>query len=244
MADEQQRCKKCPPEGAPEYMLTYGDMVTLLLTFFVMLLTTATIDGHELRLILAAFPGLGSLEGGNTLEAGRLAELGNTIESLPSMERGRALSEARREAVSIFQPEIQSEVVRVQEDERGLVISLSGDAFFESASAEVRIEQTRTILQRLSRLLASDSLRNRHFRIEGHTDNIPTDPDGPWPSNWELSTDRALAVLRYLSEFGVPEAQFQVMGLGEFRPLYDNSTSEGRAYNRRVDVIILTDGHL
>src|SRR6056297_4192581 len=99
---ERRRKKKCPPEGAPEWMTTYGDMVTLLLTFFVMLLTTATVDGHELRLILAAFPGLGNLEGGNTLEAGRLAELGNTIESLPSMERGRALDEARREAISIF----------------------------------------------------------------------------------------------------------------------------------------------
>lgn len=244
MADVEKKCKKCPPEGAPDYMLTYGDMVTLLLTFFVMLLTTATIDGHELRLILAAFPGLGSLEGGNTLEAGRLAELGNTIESLPSMERGRALSEARREAISIFQPEIESQLVRVQEDERGLVISLAGDAFFAPASAEVRIEQTRSILQRLSRLLGAPSLRGRTFRIEGHTDNLPTDPAGRWPSNWELSTDRALAVLRYLTEFGVAEEQFQVMGLGEFRPLYDNTTPEGRAYNRRVDVIILTDGHL
>ena len=244
MADVEKKCKKCPAEGAPDYMLTYGDMVTLLLTFFVMLLTTATIDGHELRLILAAFPGLGSLEGGNTLEAGRLAELGNTIESLPSMDRGRALSEARREAISIFQPEIESQLVRVQEDERGLVISLAGDAFFEPASATVRIEQTRSILQRLSRLLSAPSLSGRTFRIEGHTDSFPTDPAGPWPSNWELSTDRALAVLRYLSEFGVAERQFQVMGMGEFRPLYDNTTPEGRAYNRRVDVIILTDGHL
>jgi chemotaxis protein MotB len=244
MADEQKRCKKCPDEGAPDYMLTYGDMVTLLLTFFVMLLTPATIDGHQLRLILAAFPGLGSLEGGNTLEAGRLAELGNTIESLPSMERGRALSEARREAISIFQPEIQTDQVRVQEDERGLIISLVGDAFFEPASADVRIEQTRDVLQRLARLLSSDTLADRTFRIEGHTDNIPTDPAGPWLSNWDLSTDRALAVLRYLVEFDAEESQFQVMGLGEHRPLYDNATPEGRAYNRRVDLIILTDGHL
>ena len=143
---EQGKCKKCPPEGAPDYMLTYGDMVTLLLTFFVMLLTTATVDGYQLRLILAAFPGLGNLEGGNTLEAGRLAELGNTIESLPSMERGRALDEARRNAVSIFNPEIQSQQVRIQEDERGLVISLASDSFFEPASADIRIEQTREIL--------------------------------------------------------------------------------------------------
>lgn len=244
MAEPQKRQKKCPPEGAPDYMLTYGDMVTLLLTFFVMLLTTATIDGFQLRLILAAFPGLGNLEGGNTLEAGRLAELGNTIESLPSMERGRALSEARREAISIFNPEIQSELVRVTEDERGLVISLAGDAFFESGSAEVRIEQTRGVLQRLATLLRSDLVAGRTFRIEGHTDDRPTDPDGPWPTNWELSAARSLAVLRYLLSYGAPEERFQVMGLGEHRPLVANDSPEGRAYNRRVDVIILSDGHL
>ncbi|MFP4211656.1 MAG: flagellar motor protein MotB [Alkalispirochaeta sp.] len=244
MAGEQKKRKKCPPEGAPDYMLTYGDMVTLLLTFFVMLLTTATVDGHELRLILAAFPGLGNLEGGNTLEAGPLAELGNTIESLPSMERGRALDQARREAISIFNPEIQSQQVRVQEDERGLVISLASDAFFEQASADVNIEQTRSILQKLARLLNDDQLDERTFRIEGHTDSTPTDPNGPWPSNWDLSVARSLNVFKYLQEFGVNEDQFQVMGLGDTRPMYDNDTREGQAYNRRVDVIILTDGHI
>lgn len=242
----RERAGKCPEceEGAPAWMVTYGDMVTLLLTFFVMLLTTATIDGFQLRLILAAFPGLGNLEGGNTLEAGRLAELGNTIESLPSMERGRALDQARREAVSIFSPEIQSQQVRIQEDERGLVISLASDAFFAPASADVRIEQTRDVLQRLAQLLGSPDLDDRTFRIEGHTDNLPTDPNGPFPSNWDLSAARSLSVLRYLTEFGVVDEQFQVMGLGRTRPLRDNGTPEGRAYNRRVDVIILTDGLL
>ena len=239
-----QKKKKCPGEGAPEYMLTYGDMVTLLLTFFVLLYTTATIDGQELRLILAAFPGLGNLEGGNTFEEGRLAELGNTVESLPSMERGRALDEARRAAVSLFEPDIRSQVVRVTQDERGLVISLAGDAFFAPASAEVNIEETRGVLQRMSQLLRSDVVADRTFRVEGHTDNIPTDPSGPWPSNWDLSVARSLGVFRFLVEFGAPENQFQVMGLGDTAPLQDNSTPENRARNRRVDLIILSDGNL
>ena len=241
---EQQKCKKCPPEGAPDYMLTYGDMVTLLLTFFVMLLQLVTIDNYELRLILAAFPGLGNDAGGNTLEEGRLAELGNTVEALPSMDRGRALDEARRNAVSIFNPEIQSQQVRVQEDERGLVISLASDAFFDPASAEVNIEQTREILQKLAQLLNNPDLSERTFRIEGHTDNIPTAEDGPWESNWELSAARSVNVLQYLTEFGVNDSQFQVMGLADTRPLYSNDTEEGRSFNRRVDVIILSDGHL
>jgi chemotaxis protein MotB len=236
--------KKCPPEGAADWLLTYGDMVTLLLTFFVLLYTTAEIDGYRLRLILAAFPGLGSLEGGVTLQEGRLAELGNTIESLPSMQRGRALDEARRQAVSIFEPEVRSNQVRITQDERGLVISLASDAFFETASAELNIEESREVFIKLSELLQSDAVANRKFRIEGHTDNVPTDPTGPWETNWELSTARSLSVLRLLRDYGVPEERFQVMGLADTVPLVSNDTAEGRAYNRRVDVIILTEGHL
>lgn len=240
----ERRKKKCPDEGAADWLLTYGDMVTLLLTFFVLLFTTAKIDGYELRLILAAFPGLGNYSGGNTLEPGPMAELGNTIMSLPSMERGRALSEARREAVSIFEPEIRSNLVRVTVDERGLVISLASDAFFESASADVNIEETRGLLQRLSRLLSSQELSRRTFRIEGHTDDIPTDPAGAWLSNWDLAAARASNVLRYLVDYGVDESQFQLMSRGEFAPIVANDTAEGRAYNRRIDVIILTEGTL
>lgn len=238
------RKRKCPPEGAADWLLTYGDMVTLLLTFFVLLYTTAEVDGYRLRLILAAFPGLGSLEGGVTLEEGRLAELGNTIESLPSMDRGRALSEARREAVSLFEPEIRSNQVRITQDERGLVVSLASDAFFETASAELNIEASREVFIKLSELLQSDAVADRKFRIEGHTDDIPTDPAGEWETNWELSTARSLSTLRLLRDYGVPEQRFQVMGLADTVPLVSNDTAEGRAYNRRVDVIILTEGHL
>jgi len=243
MAGQGKKCPKCE-EGVPEYMLTYGDMVTLLLTFFVMLLTSATVDGQKLKLILSAFPGLGMFEGGNTLTAGQLAELGNTIMALPSMSKGRALDNARRKAVSQFQPEIKAQKVRFKEDERGLVISLASDAFFPPASAEVNIEETRELLQSLSKLMSSDELTDLKFRIEGHTDDVATDPEGDWDTNWELSTARATNVLHYLVDYGVDEQRFQVAGFADTVPLASNETAEGRAYNRRVDVIILTEGHL
>jgi chemotaxis protein MotB len=242
MADNK-KCPKCE-EGVPEYMLTYGDMVTLLLTFFVLMFTTATVDGYEFQLILAAFQGLGNFDGGNTLQAGRLAELGNTIESLPSLQSGRALAKARQAAVSLFQPEVRTNQVRITEDERGLVISLASDAFFDVASADIRLEDTREILIKLASLLSADYLEDRYFRIEGHTDNTPTDPDGQWPSNWELGAARALNTLRILAEFGADEEQFQAASFGEYRPLVENDSPEGRAYNRRVDVIILSEGSL
>ncbi|MCK4540623.1 MAG: flagellar motor protein MotB [Spirochaetales bacterium] len=237
------RKKKCPPEGAAEWMLTYGDMVTLLLCFFVMLFSAAEIDGSELKLILAAFSGLGIYEGGNTLTTGRLAELGNVIETLPSMEKGRALDKARKLAVSMFQPEIKTRMVDIKEDERGLVISLSADSFFRPASAEVNIEETRELLQRLTMLLNSEELSGRKFRIEGHTDSAPTDPDGPFPSNWELSNARTTNVLRYLIRYGADEQQFQVAGFAHTVPKASNESPEGRAINRRVDVVILSEGH-
>ena len=87
-------------------------------------------------------------------------------------------------------------------------------------------------------------MQNTKFRIEGHTDSFPTDPTSDYPTNWELSTARATNVLHYLVEFGVNEGQFQVAGFADTVPLFTNDTPEGRAANRRVDIVILTEGHL
>ncbi len=238
------KCKKCEECTVPEYMLTYGDMVTLLLTFFVLLYNPQTIEESRMQLILAAFSGLGMQSGGNTLQVGKLAELGNTIMALPSLEYGRAMDKSRKKAISLFQPEINTKKVRVTEDERGLIISLAADSFFRKGSAEIDMEKARSTLQKVSSLLKSSAMENRTFRIEGHTDSTPTDPEGPWPSNWELSAARATNVLHYLVDFGVDEKQFQVSGFADTVPLASNDTEEGRAYNRRVDIVILTDGHL
>jgi chemotaxis protein MotB len=235
--------KKCE-EGAPAWLLSWGDLTTLLLTFFVMMYDTGSIDQVELNLVLSAFQGLGNQTGGNTLQTGKLAELGNTIMSLPTMEKGQSLARAKKTALSAFQPEIRTKKVRVKEDERGLIISLASDAFFRPASADVDIEASRSLLASLAQLLSSPDLAGRKFRIEGHTDSVSTDPGGPYATNWELSAARSTNVLHYLVDFGVDERQFQVAGFADTVPLASNDTPEGRAYNRRVDVIILSEGHL
>ena len=241
----REKKKKCPPEGAPDWMVTFSDMTTLLLTFFVMMFTTATVDGSDLRLILSAFQGLGALQGGNTLDAeGKLAELGNNVMAMPSRQAGKSLDRARRLAVSLLQPEIKSKMVRVTEDERGVVISLSADAFFRPASAELNIEAARNTIQRISSLIKSEAMTGRKLRIEGHTDSIPTDPAGEWKSNWELSTARATNIVHYLKDFNVNDKSLQVAGFSDTVPIATNETEEGRAYNRRVDIIILSDAHL
>jgi chemotaxis protein MotB len=247
VADDDDEKEKCViiKQGAAEWMTTYSDMVTLLLCFFVLLMNPEAIDGARMELIMYSFNGLGPLAGGNTLQVGELAELGNSIMSMPSQSKGTGLDQARKTAVSLFKPEIQSDKVKVTEDERGLIITLASDVFFRPASAELNMEQARGILTKLADLLSMDELAGRTFRIEGHTDSSPTDPLGPWPTNWELSAARSANVLHYLTDFGADEYQFQIMGLADTRPEEENEdTEEARAENRRVDVVILTDGHL
>jgi len=109
--------EKRKKRGTPAWMVTYGDMTTLLLTFFILMFTTAEIEGRELQLILSAFRGsLGMHTGGLTLSKGVLAELGQQIETLPSKEKGERLAKAVEKAVAIFQPEVKSRNVKITED--------------------------------------------------------------------------------------------------------------------------------
>jgi chemotaxis protein MotB len=193
--------------------------------------------------------GIGAQTGGNTLSQGKMAELGNNILTLPSMEKGRFLGTAKKKAVSLFQPEIKSSLARVAVDERGLVISLAADAFFKPASATLDVEASRATMLRVSELLSSPELidpstgKRRRARIEGHTDSTPVDPAGPWPSNWELSADRAINVLHFLEDLGVDSRFLQVTGLADTMPLVSGSESrEAQAYNRRIDIVIVDDG--
>jgi chemotaxis protein MotB len=240
------RKKKEAAGAGSEWLTTYSDMVTLMLCFFAIMFNPDESSTAQLQQISASMQtgGLGALSGGTSLSAGRSADLGNTIMALPSMDRGRSLGTSLRKAVSLFSPEIRSNKVRVTHDERGLVITLASDAFFNPASARINIEETRDILLRLGTFLASDELRGRKFRIEGHTDAVQVDPAGPWESNWELSAARSISVLHYLADIGVAENRFQVAGFADTMPISSNASPEGRAYNRRVDIIVLDDGHL
>jgi len=238
--------KKDAGEASGAWIVTYSDMVTLMLCFFVALFNPDEIDPSQLAAMISTFAnfGLGASTGGNTLSIGKSADLGNTINSLPASDRGRSLGTSLRKAVSLFEPEVKSNKVKVSQEERGLVISLASDAFFNPASARVNIDETREILVRLASLLNSNEVGGRKVRIEGHTDSVDVDPDGPWQDNWQLSSERARAVLRYLTDFGVDERRFQVAGFADTVPVSSNTTPEGRAYNRRVDIVIIDEGHL
>ncbi len=247
MSDENSRQKKGSKQdgGADDWLTTYADMVTLLLTFFVLLMNPENpIDSQRIELIVQAFQGLGPMQGGNTLSEGILAELGNDVAAFPSKTGGTRLNKSRKKAVSEFQPEIQNRFVKIKEDERGLVITLAGDFLFSRGSSEVNLEQSRKTLRKLAQYLESDEITNRKIRIEGHSDSLLTDPQGPWPTNWELSAARSSSVLHYLVDYGAREDRFQIAGFADTVKLRDpESTEADRAENRRVDVVILKEAH-
>ncbi len=232
---------KEPEKPSTAWLGTYGDMITLMLCFFVMLYDPSETDAVQMAAMQASLsnstPG-----GGISLSAGSLADLGNTVSSLPSSERGHSMAAARKKAVTLFAPEIKTNKITVTSDERGLVISLASDTYFEKGSAELNIEASRQTLLNLTELFNSEEVKGRKWRIEGHTDNTPVSSD-LYPSNWELSAARAANVLHYMSDFGVDERQFSIAGYADTMPKFSNDTEEGRAYNRRVDIIILDEGH-
>ena len=234
--------KKMELPPPPPWLTSWGDLNTLLLTFFVMMFDISPIIGQDFNLVLSSFKGsLGMMQGGYSLARGRMEEIGLNMLNLPSSEQGRALAKMLKRAVEAFKPEIQAKKVRVREDERGLVITLSSDAYFEPGSAKLK-EDIIPILKKVALIIKS---MPNYVRIEGHTDNRPVPPRGleeGYATNWELSSARAVNVLRYLiEETGVNPKQMSAVAFGEYRPIDDNNTPEGRAYNRRVEIVILRD---
>ena len=247
MAKEEE-CEPCEA-GAPLWMVTYGDMVTLLLCLFVMIYATGKAPPQEVRLILSAFSNsLGFFEGGQTLSKGRLEEMGMNLESLPSQTVGRSLSRSKREAKSVFKPEIKSKKVRITEDERGLIISLLGADYFQPGSA-LLTQSLRDVL-----LKAGGLIRNldKFVRVEGHAssgeagvqsgDGQSAQAERVYDNAWDLSSTRSVNVAYFLQSHGVNPSLMQTVGFGSYRPLAlegDQGTPEAAAHNRRIDIVIL-----
>ena len=252
--------KECPK--VPGWMTVFTDMTTLLLTFFILMFTIAEIDGNELKLILSSFTGsLGIREGGLTLEKGPLANMGMTIEKLPARKSLNNLSRAYEEAEVRFNVHVKDKKVRLSEEERGIVISIPGEVYFESGSAVLK-EEGKELLDEVGRFLLM--LRgdigglDTQVEIEGHASLEPDSvEDGGfnvsriWERNLDLSINRAKNVEKFfiggflgfgvkpvLEREGRRMAKFVAKGYGEFQPLELNNTPEERAWNRRVDIVI------
>ncbi|MFS8572384.1 MAG: OmpA family protein [Clostridia bacterium] len=130
------------------------------------------------------------------------------------------------------------DVVAIESTERGIVIHFTDRVLFDTGRAEIKPE-AREVLQAVAVELAK---LPHHIRVEGHTDNVPIHNER-FPSNWELSTARAVTVLRFLIQVGgLDPGRLSAVGYGEYRPIASNDTPEGRARNRRVDIVLLDHG--
>jgi len=234
-------------EGSPAWMVTYGDMVTLLLTFFVFLFSVSAPNSdrflRSVRSIQGAlgFPPLPSAVGEMPIgEAG--AENGDE-------ELKKALAEkleremAQLEEVKLLLAEFLEEsffghTVQIEMDERGIVIRFAENVLFDLGKADLKPE-AQEILSEIARVIAQIP---NHVRVEGHTDNLPI-ATSRFPSNWELSTARATAVIRYMADaHSIDPRRMSAAGYGEYRPLKPNDSDQNRRLNRRVDVVILRLG--
>lgn len=220
-------------EGSSErWMLTYSDLITLLMIFFVIMYSMSNVNakkfsqlssslnksllGQGTGILVGEAPGPSMINGAVNTEQSNLQKAQSQIEKY-AKERG-----------------LQGKIT-VSLDGRGLVISLKEALLFNSGSADLALE-SRTALYNVGKIIAA--LPNA-LRIEGNTDNIPIHSD-KFPSNWFLSATRAINVVNFLIvNAGIKPEKLSVIGYGEYRPIVPNNTEANRAQNRRVDIVVL-----
>jgi chemotaxis protein MotB len=221
-------------ENLDRWLLTYSDLITLLLAFFVMLYVFSTQDKGkynamttELKAIFSGgtrYMDDGGHTGTGTLESSSYRLTNEQIKKKLEEEIART-----GDAASI------QKNISIITDERGVVIRIMDQAFYDLGSADLKATARETLdkVAPVIKPLLND------IRIEGHTDNVPISTAG-YRSNWELSVRRATEVVRYLIEnSGFPPQRISAAGYAEYRPLVDNDSDANRATNRRIEIIVL-----
>lgn len=254
--------KKPPPGNHDRWLISYADFITLLFAFFVVLYASSQVDkrraGRLAQAIQVAFQELGVFQTSNTkvpvnddeelpFQKVQIVENVNKEQDfrrivdpmsgkLSNALDNQSYPEVEKELQSALQPEIRRNEVAVSMRRDGLVVSLEEIGFFDSGAATIRPGS----LDAIARLAAVLKTRPEYLRVEGHTDNIPIH-NARFASNWELSTYRATEITRlFVTQFGLSADRLSAAGYAEFHPIASNDTAEGRARNRRVDVVVLT----
>ncbi len=155
-------------------------------------------------------------------------------------EKEKAIAELKKtydNLVTELNEEIKKGEIVVTQLRDKLSLSMVEKILFDSGSAEVK-KKGRKVLERVAEILKN--VTNKQIRIEGHTDNVPIGPRiiGKFPTNWELSTARATNVVKYLREKGIDPEILNAAGYSEYRPVESNDTEEGKAKNRRIDIVL------
>jgi len=230
-----------PKPDSNAWMVTFSDLVMLLLTFFVLLLTMSSMDSKKLKSMFTHFRGAtGVLEFVGTMEVSGLASLVqryNTTDSLLVIDHNKlkdmfipvaALNKEIEDMTKDF-----DRLIGIEDDERGIIMSFQEKIFFSPGGVTLKKE----VFPFLNSIADAIEACSNDILIMGHTDNIAVHSNY-YESNWELSAYRGLSVLSFfLKEKGLSPLRFSVGGYGPSRPLQANDTPKSRASNRRVEII-------
>jgi chemotaxis protein MotB len=238
--------------GHERWLVSYADFITLLFAFFVVMFASAYRDNQAIIRISHAihngFQSLGAFSGGdekNAVAYSKLPREGaappqaalelDTTQKNASAASTQDLVELRRQLEAAMGNEMKKHEVELRVTPEGFVISLHELGFFNSGQATLLPGASQKI-ERIAHILSQHGL---DIRVEGHSDNQPIH-NAQFRSNWELSTARAMSVLELLiGDAGYDPARTSVAGYGQYRPIADDGTAEGRRMNRRVDLVVL-----
>ena len=231
-------------ENGEAWLLPYSDLMTLLLAVFIVLFAVSQIDKEKSQQMSEAFTDSMMTK---TYAEAKADSQETAPPSTPKAESKPNTSDAESELEQMealkakLDAKLKSEnltsSVKTGIDSRGLVVSLNNAIFFDPGSAQIKKENEKTLLD-IAQIV---NTMNNFIRIEGHTDNVPMKSE-MYPSNWDLSAARAANVVQlFINEAGVSPQKLVAVGYGEYRPVADNSTEEGRAKNRRIDIIVLSE---
>lgn len=233
--------------GMMRWLLTYADVITLLLIVFVMMFAFSQLDLKKFEQVKDSFNSVFSSDG--NVRVGIFQGVSKDIKPDPvKVLRIKKLARLYkvpvsdvRQAVNLkntLQKEFQStntQNISLDLNERGLIVSFSGQVLFDLGKSDIRS----SMVPALSKVGKVVKDINNPVRIEGFTDNIPI-KTSKYPSNWELSTARATAVLRFLVEnLKINPKRLSAAGYGEYKPNYPNINEKNRSLNRKVDIVIM-----
>jgi len=197
------------------WLISYADLLTLLLALFIVMYAAS--DHERARVIAQSFSAQ------NVGGDGILPENNSLKNERAKIER------------KLLENPVLIQKTKMRQTDQGLIISLSEAGFFAPGEAVISTE-AESVINTLAESLKNSRVQ---IRVEGHTDSTPIS-NLRYPSNWELSTARAASVLIRLTESGIAPERLSAAGYGGFQPVADNATAEGRAQNRRVDVVVLS----
>jgi chemotaxis protein MotB len=231
--------KKCPEceECLPAWLAAFGDLMSLLLCFFVLLLSMSSMDAKKISEAIGSLSGAMSvLEGGTKTEISkqRIQESTPIEAQDETNEVVNKVSQAIMDANEMMEKG-HGPTISVEEAQEGFVIELPASLLFKSGSATIENEDALLFLKRIA-LIVEELPNTMQVSVQGHTDNQGPGKNSTFKDNWELSSARGISVLQELLLDGVDPQRISASGFAEFKPLATNVTKAGREKNRRVEL--------